>query len=269
MKRVVCFALCMSFPSLASAQDKPDAAPRAYGYPPAQPGYAYPPPHPGYGYPLPYGYPPPPPGFGYPPPAPPPSNLAGLTLVAGLGFGQPFGDVDKSATNDMRIGKTISGQFPLLLGAGYRPIPLFSFGMTVQYAPLSTNSCAPASCSATDTRVGGEVRFHILSDRGFSPWISAGYGYEWFTVLASYAGMSDDVTFTGWDFDFEVGGDIRVTPFLTLGPYFGVRIGTYDHGKESGDGTSVQGDVDLPESYQTTHGWWTFGVRGAFTLLPI
>jgi hypothetical protein len=306
MKQVVCFALCMSIPGLALAQTdaqpgtQPGYAyppPQGYGYPPPQQGgypppqqgYGYPPPQQGYGYPPPqqggypppqgYDYPPPQQGYGYPPPpaggvnapaAAPTKNLTGLTLVAGLGFGQPFGDYGKSSSSssDTSMGSLTSGQFPFSIGAGYRPIPLLSFGLTGQFAPLTSKNCPSSeSCSFSDSRIGGEVRFHIIPDQMFSPWVSAGIGYEWLTLTESEGSLSADTTFTGWDFEFQVGGDIRVTPFMTIGPYVGLRLGTFGHASFSGD-VSTPVDADIPDANQAMHGWWTLGARASFTLFP-
>jgi hypothetical protein len=254
---------------------------QGYGYPPAQPGYGYPPPQQGTGYPPPqqgYGYPPPQQGYAYPPPAgeaeaapeAPTKNLTGLTLVAGLGFGAPFGKVydSHSSSTDTSLSRWTSVQIPLSFGVGYRPIPMLSFGLTAQVAPLTTKDCdSGADCSAVDGRFGGEVRLHIIPDMPFSPWISGGFGYEVYTLTESYGGSSVDVSSTGWDFEFQVGGDIRVNRFLTIGPYIGVRAGVFGHQKMSGSGTTDR-EADIRDADQVTHGWWTIGARGAFTLFP-
>jgi hypothetical protein len=196
--------------------------------------------------------------------------LTGLTLTAGMGYGAPFGDMAKSSTTGKgsALSDGISGQLPLSLGVGYRPLPVLSFGLAVDYAPLFTKNCDPGfTCSGSDTRLGAEVRFHIVPEQSFSPWISLGGGWEWLTLSESGSGSdSGDLTVDGWDLNFQVGGDIRVNPFLTLGPYFGVRVGGYGHLKLSSPSLSLEGDIQ--EASKTTHGWYVFGVRGAFTLFP-
>lgn len=260
MKHVACLSLFMLFPSLALAQKQGDAPPAAVAVPLA-PGFAEPPP------PLPPDdYPPPP----YRELPPPPDSLTGLTLVAGVGFGKPWGDVAKSTgEEDMSLGTSVSGQLPLSIGAAYRPIPMFSFGVTAQYAPAMANNCgAGNSCSASDTRIGGELRLHVIPEQLMSAWFSVGVGYEWLGHSADGGGQSMERTHSGWDFELQVGGDVRMTPFLTIGPFIGLRVGTFGH--VSASGTALSGPIDqaIPDSLQGTHGWWLFGVRGAFTLFP-
>jgi hypothetical protein len=253
MKHVACLSLFMLFPSLALAQKQGDAPPAAAGFPLA-PGFAVPPP------PPPDDYPPP----RYREPPPPPDSLTGLILAAGVAFGKPWGDVGKSNSGgeDLSLGTSVSGQIPLSVGAAYRPIPMFSFGVTAQYAPAMANDCgAGNSCSASDTRVGGELRLHIVPEQILSPWGAVGVGYEWLSHSADV-----DRTHSGWDFEIQVGGDVRMTSFLTLGPYLGLRVGTFGHVRASGGTLSGPIDQAIPDSLQATHGWWLFGVRGAFTV---
>ena len=190
------------------------------------------------------------------------ANLQGATLSAGVGYGTAFGEDVKNDT----LSDSISGQIPLEAELGYRVNPLFSFGLTFQYAFLMTKNCASGeSCSASDTSLGFAARLHFATDQSFSPWISAGLGYEWLSVSASAGGQSMDMTLKGLEYDFQVGGDFRVNPIFTLGPFFGVRVGNYGSGSLSITGQG-SGSGDIPDANQGTHGWLTFGLRGTFTL---
>jgi hypothetical protein len=202
--------------------------------------------------------------------APPPSaNLEGFTLSIGLGYGTPFGDIYRlDSTTSFAMSDGISGQIPFVLGAGYRVNPLFSFGGVFQYAvtSLKDGACSPgASCSASDTRIGIEGRLHFAADQMFSPWISGGFGYEWFSLSQSQGTASMDGTFKGLEFNFEAGGDFRTGPIFTLGPFVGLHVGTYDSASAT-DSSLGSTSRDIPSSQQTTHGWLAFGIRGAFTL---
>jgi hypothetical protein len=234
MKHVVCFALCTLVPSLALGQPGDQALP--------------------------------------PPSKPVPANLTGLTFAAGVGYGMPFGEIKTQLPGyaDQRLGSYIASQVPLTLTAGYRPHPLLSFGVAFQYAFLSAKNCPTGStCSASDKRVWGEVRFHVIPDRVFSPWISVGGGYEWFDLSETTRVLGSHLDLSGWEADVEVGGDIRATPFLTLGPCLGVRAGRYTFRSLLGTGvTTGYGSRDIDSEDQTTHGWVAFGVRGAFALFP-
>jgi hypothetical protein len=192
-------------------------------------------------------------------------------LVAGVAFGKPWGDVGKNngSLEPLSMGTEFSAQIPFSIAAAYRPIPMFSFGMTAQYAPVTSNDCgAGNSCSASDTRIGGELRLHIVPEQILSPWLSVGVGYEWLSSSYSGGGESLDQTFSGWDFEFQIGGDVRTTHFLTVGPFIALRVGTFGHSSASGTFLTAPVDQAVPDAQQATHGWWLFGVRGTFTLFP-
>lgn len=263
---------------------QPTAPPAGYpppGYYPAQ-GYYPPPayyPPPG-NYPPPAGYPPPgnypPPGYypAYPPtavqPATPPSaRLEGFMLSVALGYASAWGDADKDSNGSGEaMTDVVTSHVPFILGVGFRPAPMFSFGGVFQYgvAQLKNDCSAGVSCSAADIRVGVEGRLHLIPDQLFSPWISLGVGYEWFTLDSSSGSRSTSATFSGWEFmNLEAGGDFRVATVFTVGPFLGVRVQQFDHMKTSGLGSSAT-DQDIPSSYTAVHGWVAFGVRGAFTL---
>lgn len=259
MKHVACFALFTLIPALAFAQTAPtpQAAPPPGYYPP---GYYAPPP----GYYPPAGYYPPPPGYAAQA-APSGPNLTGFTFAVGLGYGVPFGDILKvsasssssSAGTTVKMSDAFTGQIPFSLSAGFRATPMVSFGLAFQYAPVLTTNCSSGeTCSASDTSFGGEFRLHFAPQESFSPWLAADIGYEWLGISES---GSSDLTLSGWLFGVQVGGDIRVTPFMTLGPFVGLRVGTYSSGSSSGR------SADIPDDMQATHGWVLFGVRGAFT----
>jgi len=250
MTRILLTVVTSVFVSGTALAQYSDAPPSGYAPPPSGPPSGY--------YRQPGSYPS---ETEYVPPAPS-ANLQGFALSIALGYGTAFGDLMKDDSgNGLALSDGISGQVPFVLGIGYRVNPLFSFGLALQYAALATKNCdTGASCSASDTRIGVEARLHFLAEQPFSPWISGGLGYESFSLSESGA-IAADASLTGVDFDFQVGGDIRVNPTFTLGPFLGVRTGTYSSVSSSGS-TSV----DIPDANQSAHGWITFGVRGAFTL---
>ncbi len=187
------------------------------------------------------------------------ANLKGFTLSAGVGYGIPFGEALKNGA----MSDIISGQIPLEAGLGYRVNELLSFDVTFQYAFLTTKNCdAGSSCSAGDTSLAFAAKLNFATEQSFSPWISAGVGYEWLSLSESGT-QTMDMTLKGLEYDFQVGGDFRVGPAVVLGPFIGVRVGNYDSGSASTGGSSGSGDI--PSSSQGTHGWLTFGIRGTFT----
>ena len=107
---------------------------------------------------------------------------------------------------------------------------------------------------------------HFLADQPFSPWVSGGFGYEWFNIDMSNGSASANATFQGFELlNLEAGGDFRVSPSFTLGPFIGLRLQQWDSmSGTNSSGTNVS--QDIPSDNQAIHGWVAFGVRGAFTL---
>lgn len=239
----------------------------AQGYDSPPPGYA----PPGY---APPGYAPPgyaPPGYAQAPLAAPPApRLQGFVLSLALGYAPAWGDADKdTAGNGEAMTDVVSSHIPLIVGAGYRFTPLVSAGAIFQYgfAQLGSGVCpSGVSCSASDIRLGAEVRLHFMAEQSFSPWISGGLGYEWFGIDMSQGSQSAHVTFKGIEFlNLEAGGDFRAGPAFTLGPFIGFRVQRFD----SMSGTTASGQdmsQDIPSENQAIHGWIAFGIRGALTL---
>lgn len=255
MRNLLAFGLVMLIPGVAAAQY--GDPPPAYGASPA-PGYASPP--------------------GYRAPASgghvrrdhaddaSAGQIQGFVLSFGLAYGSPFGDMVKSSSGtSTSMSDGISGQVPFMIGVGYRPHPVFSFGAKFEYAPLLTKNCdTGASCSASDKYLGIEARLHFAVEQSFSPWISAGLGYEWFDLSESGAYVAD-MGLNGLEFELQAGGDIRVSPVFTLGPFVGIRFGNYDSASVNIPG-SMNASGDIADANQATHGWVAFGLRGAFTL---
>ena len=215
-----------------------------------------------------------------PPPTPseagPPSR--GLTLAVSLGYGVGLGTLYSTPTYpsvlptsnfDPSMRNTIAGQLPLSVSVGYRAIPLLSFGAAFAYAPLFLKD-APDGGIGGDGRLGVELRLHTIRARAFSLWTSAGIGYEWFGYSKNpNVDSSRDVSANGYDVDLQVGGDLPLTGASTLGPYVGLRIGTFRHfwtqcGAYGCTGATT--DVDIPDENRAAHEWLTIGVRGAFAV---
>ena len=235
MKQLVCLTLCMSMSSLVFAQADVAGAQPVAPIPPAQ------------------------------------RAPSGLTLIVGFGFGLALGNFytapsDTTASQlpgldgDVSLEGSVSRQFPFSLGVGYRPIPLLSFGLAVDYASVSV----PGGWPGSDVRLGGELRFHFMTDHSVSPCVSLGLGYESLS-LEKGAGTEG---FSGYEIDLQAGGDVHVTPNWTIGPYVDLRVGSFGHVDTHYHwrGSSPTSD-DIPDADRATHEWLTFGVRGTFTSL--
>jgi hypothetical protein len=219
----------------------------------------------------------------YPPPATPspasapnPPKLRGFELSFALGYAIPWGNYYQFDNGENApISDEISGQIPIVIGAGYRINPLISVGAVFQYGYglVKTDWCPlgwACSGSANDYRLSVEARFHFLTKQTFSPWVSAGLGYEWLSVKLSQLAervrtdnpeQSSSRTLRGRELlNLEFGGDIRVSRIFTLGPFLGLRFAQYDHISDD------RGSENIPSGNKSYHGWVMFGARGAFTL---
>jgi hypothetical protein len=186
-------------------------------------------------------------------------TLTGLTMAFGLGFGVGDGQLQKP-DGPNPPDPIASHQIPFTLGLGYRPIPIISLGVVLGVGPIDCS----ADCSGLDTRLGGEGRLHITPNRSSSPWISLGFGHEWYrTERTTWKGT---LLASGYDIDLQIGYDLRISPHWTLGPSFGLRMGKYGsvftYTRERG-GTPRESDI--PIANQATHGWFVFGLRLAGT----
>jgi hypothetical protein len=256
-------------PGYAPAPGYPPGYAPAPGYPPAgyapAPGYAPPPGYAPYGYPP--GYPPAGPGVAQANPLAP--RLEGFVLSFALGYAPGWGDAIKDNYGDgQALTDVVSSHVPLILGVGYRFSPLVSAGGIFQYGigQMASDACGSGnSCSARDSRVGVEVRLHFAVEQSFSPWISGGFGYEWLTLQESYGSDSLSLSIKGWELlNLEAGGDFRVNPTFTLGPFLGLRVARFS--SESVEAYGQSDSADIPSDNQAIHGWVVLGVRGAFTL---
>jgi hypothetical protein len=155
----------------------------------------------------------------------PVGKFHGLTLGVGAGYGLPFGDVARSGSSSEALGDSISGIFPLMLDLGFRSDELFAVALALSYAPALTKNCDGYSCDAYDTQVALDVRLHFATRERFSGWFAGGLGYEWLTASMHGSRGGDEVTFKGYLFGLQLGGDYRVGPTLTVGPFVGLRLG--------------------------------------------
>jgi hypothetical protein len=190
----------------------------------------------------------------------PAGRMTGLALSAGIGYAAGFGDILKTG-GGADLSDNLYGQVPIMFGAGVRASSLVAFGISVAYAPGIPKGCeSGSSCSAHDTVVEGEVRLHFEARDRFSSWLSAGIGYEWLTMKEKY----DSATFKGKQFSFLFGGDYRLGPAITVGPFVGFRFGSFSSMDAANEWGSGSGSID--EGYRTWHTWLLAGFRTEATL---
>ncbi len=186
----------------------------------------------------------------------PVGKFRGLTLGVGVGYGLPFGDVAYSGSSADGLGDSISGIFPLMLDLGFRSDELFAVALALSYGPALTKNCDGYECEAHDTQVALDVRLHFATEERFSGWFAGGFGYEWLTAAMYGPWRAGEVTFKGYLFGLQLGGDYRLMSNLTVGPFIGLRFGRFTKANSEG----------LDDDDKTWHGWVTLGVRSEITL---
>jgi opacity protein-like surface antigen len=179
-------------------------------------------------------------------------------------------------SNDQKLGDWISGQVPIWIDAGYRFNPLFYLGLYAQYGFGFVNDdqqtgCRNSNvdCSASDTRFGIMGRFHFAPAWQLSPWVGAGFGYEWahLSSTASSTLGSAKVELKGSGFEIanlQVGLDWAVASHVVLAPFLSLSFGQYRYllVSDSIGGISLTGDGSPAK--ESIHEWILLGVRAAF-----
>ena len=194
-----------------------------------------------------------------------PSAMAQVSLDLKLAYSVPSGD----AVTNSSLSDGYSGALPIEVAGRYRFTPNLSAGVYYQFAPafIASNTCdAGVSCSGYDMRLGIEAVYGFMPEGGMNPWISVGTGWEWTQLSASAGGISESVTFSGWEyFNVQVGADFALSKMFALGPYVGYFGGTYTNVSSSG---AASGFIDgsIPSEVRAFHGWFQFGVKGTLNL---
>ena len=105
----------------------------------------------------------------------------------------------------------VQHRVPLIGDLGFRFTPNLYLGVTGSYQlGLPKNCASGVSCSGHLVTLGLDVRYHLLPDLQFDPWVGLGLGYEWFGLSASAGGSTADATANGFEFvHFQLGAISR------------------------------------------------------------
>jgi outer membrane protein W len=200
-----------------------------------------------------------------------------FVVGARLGYAVAMGKaVDET---DGELSKGISGHIPIWLDLGYLVTPNIMVGLYGQYgigfvgSGLSDELCDPYNldCSARVIRFGIQGQYHLSPAEKLDPWFGVGFGYELATMSVSGSVMGTSIdssaTYKGFEFlNLQGGADFKVSPAIGIGPFLSFSLGQYGSASTSGNagGQSMSDSGDIDNT--AIHEWFTFGVRGAFTL---
>ncbi len=215
--------------------------------------------------------------------------IAGLLAVAAIAFAGParaddtgfsfglragyalaMGDVEQN----VKLSDMVSGGVPIWLDVTYRFTKNISAGGYFQYAFAFVNkdnltvngvpcTTAGVSCSASQMRFGIEGFYNFMPDATFAPWVGLNIGYEIATLNGEAGGVSGSLSSKGFEFvGLQVGGDYKLAPNFTVGPFLTFNIGQYSTQSSDVGGTSASQDI----ANTAMHEWLQFGVKGTFNL---
>jgi hypothetical protein len=185
----------------------------------------------------------------------PTAAAARPTLALRLGYELARG----KAAEGTPMSEVAKSQIPLQLDALWRFGPHFSGGVYASYGfarldPEISDRCDAlgASCSAWTARLGVQASYAFAEfSKRYTPWLGGGVGYEWVRQKISGA-LSGSETVSGWDFVLDTGFDVKVSPTISVGPYFALHFGPY---------TRLDGYA-IPS--KAVHEWLAFGLRGRY-----
>ncbi|ACG73849.1 conserved hypothetical protein [Anaeromyxobacter sp. K] len=209
-----------------------------------------------------------------PPRAPAGPREQGLTLSARLAYGAPSGDIsdEVDATGAPlypKLDDLVRHKVPIWLELGYRFNPAVWGGIYLELAPasISKDFCVPGrSCDGSDIRFGFDVQFHLQPYQIVDPWVGFGMGLEVLNAEAYEPGTGTIAEFSWAGFEFpmlEVGLDLALSPYLTMGPFVSWSAGQYTSYDVSVPGW---GDESGRIHDRSFHSWFQIGVKGTLKL---
>ncbi|HET9931539.1 MAG TPA: hypothetical protein VFQ35_12655 [Polyangiaceae bacterium] len=189
--------------------------------------------------------------------ADPPAPRAGFQLALRTGYSLPLGKVWKG----FPMSDLTTGQVPLLLDIGGKPIPELFLGAYIGFAfgkaaGVTKDVCeVGGGCATGSFRLGIEGHWHFLPGGWLDPWAGYGIGIESLAVGKSKDGTMDSYAVAGFEFaHFMLGADWRPERTVGLGPFVDVSLGKYR------SVTTNSETDDIPNT--ALHSWITLGVRG-------
>jgi hypothetical protein len=196
---------------------------------------------------------------------PEPSGLpVKFSLGARISAALPMGSVlSDPQTGPLLIDELVAVSIPLQLDAGVTLGGRWFVGAYVQYgwSVLQIGQCKVGeSCKLTGLRVGLQAIFS-LHDRGDTPWIGLGTGWEWMFTQYSSASFVTSLDVAGWEFlNLQVGYDVEVSPGWKVGPWIAGSVGEFSQASLGYGGQTSS--ASIPN--KAVHGWLQLGVKGSF-----
>jgi outer membrane protein len=199
-------------------------------------------------------------------PAEPPPRPVQFTLGARISAALPMGSVlSDPQTGPLLIGELVALSIPLQLDAGVTLGGKWFVGGYVQYGwnVLQIGQCKVGeTCQLTGLRVGAQALFSF-QERGDTPWVGVGTGYEWLFTRYSSAAFTTTLDVGGWEFaNVQAGYDVVVSPGWKVGPWVSASVGEFSRATLGYAGQTSGSNIPN----KAIHGWFQLGVKGSFSL---
>jgi hypothetical protein len=206
--------------------------------------------------------------------AAPSAASAQMSLGARLGLAFPMGDAfeEPISGEGQALSDGISSAIPLQLEASWRVSPdlavggyfSYGFGRVPDEAAGGVCDIPGVDCTGRTIRLGVQAIYSFnRPGTTFVPWLGAGIGYEWASLEAEAVGIKATYGFSGFELlNLQAGGDYKVSPQLSVGPFLQLGIGRYSNAELEMTGEPTE-DIPMDETF---HQWLSFGVRGRFDL---
>jgi hypothetical protein len=197
-----------------------------------------------------------------------PPAKTGFQMALRTGYSAPFGNV----TKNFKLSDFSSGQVPLLVDIGGKPIPHLFLGGYLGFGFGGAGGTTAAACEANNAgcfglslRFGVQVQAHFLPHGQVNPWLGYGIGLESVALSVDQSGSRNAVAagVGGVEFAHLMGGvDWRLTRVVGIGPFVDVAFGRYSTVSVN-DGDTTRSS-DILDSERASHGWATLGLRVVF-----
>lgn len=197
-------------------------------------------------------------------------EASGLALGLRTSYGVPLGEAGDGSS----LRSLTTGAVPVQIEAGWRFDEHWLAGAYFAWGPTVVGGGARSALRAQgardvsghfEQRLGLQAIYTVLPDRRFAPWIGLAVGYEWtrYADAKLADGRETELGLGGPEATLQVGGDYRVAPRFSVGPFAAFSVGRY-HSRlvwveDGSDTTSSVND-------RGTHGWIHLGVKGTFNL---
>lgn len=194
---------------------------------------------------------------------------SGLALGLRAAYALPFGDAGGGA----KLNQLTAGAIPLQLDVGYRFDRRWQVGGYFGWGPARIADDARSGLSAqgaTDIsghaimRIGVQGSYSFLPDARLAPWVGLSAGWEWVRYAsATVAGAETEIGVRGFEAGVQVGGDYRIAPRFTIGPFASFHVGQFRSTMTWRSGSS-ESTADISD--KKLHEWLQLGLKGTFNL---